>query len=99
MWGEAYVQGDSVLRLGGVPVRPEWVEYRSFDLTGAKSLTLTGEGEGSITVHRENSQPLGAGTFTGGSLTIPLTPTDGVHPIWVCVTGKMDLHTVCLNQS
>ena len=99
MWGEAYVQGDSVLRLGGVPVRPEWVEYRSFDLTGAKSLTLTGEGGGSITVHRENSQPLGAGTFTGGSLTIPLTPTDGVHPIWVCVTGKMDLHTVCLNQS
>ncbi|MBO5110780.1 MAG: family 43 glycosylhydrolase [Clostridia bacterium] len=99
MWGDAYVEGETVRNLGGVPVRPEWVEYRSFDLTHAKSLALTGEGAGEITVHTEGNEVLAKGSFRGDTLTLTLKPTVGAKPIWICVTGKIDLHTVRLTTN
>lgn len=96
MWGEAYSEGGTVRDLGGVAVRPEWVEYRSFDLTGVSALTLTGEGAAEITVHTEDNEILAKGTFAGGSLTLPMKPASGIRPIWICAVGKMTLHTVRL---
>jgi len=97
MWGGAYADGKVVRDLGGTPLRPGWVEYRAFDLTGAEGLTIEGEGQAEITVHTQGNEVLAQGAFKGGRLTLALKPSAGVRPVWICAAGKMELHSVCLN--